>query len=383
MNIKFLDLQAINQSFGRQLTDAATGVIQSGWYLKGSQTEAFEAEWGAYCNVKYAVGVGNGLDGLRLVLYAWKLMCSWEDGDEVILPANTFIATALAVSQTGLKPVFCDVNKENALIQINESNLQSLLTERTRCIIPVHLYGQMVDLQPIYDFAERNRLTVLEDACQAHGAKTSFRGKRNCVYSFYPGKNLGALGDGGCVTTDDQELAQMVRTLANYGQTRKYIHDYKGINSRLDEIQAAMLRVKLRRLDSDNKRRIQIAKYYYDELDDSHIYNNDSYNDEKTDATDKSHQLQLITDGSHVYHIFPYLCADRQQVQTLLKEKGIETQIHYPVACHKQKAYVEYNHLSLPNAEYLAAHELSLPISPVLTDEEAAYVINAIRNLHY
>lgn len=367
MNVKFLDLQAINQSFGNELTDAATGVIRSGWYLRSSQTEAFEAEWGTYCNAKYAVGVANGLDALRLVLMAWKIMYGWKDGDEVIVPANTFIATALAVSQAGLKPVFCDVNQEDALICTDEKYLKSLFTPNTRCIIPVHLYGQVANLQKLHEFAENKGIMILEDACQSHGAKTEYNKNRTCAYSFYPGKNLGALGDGGCVTTDDNELATMVRNLANYGQTQKYLHDYQGLNSRLDEIQAAILRVKLRRLDTDNKRRIDIAKYYYSAI-----------SAEKTNSNAK--QLKFVADGSHVYHIFPYICENRQKTQEFLKENGIETQIHYPVPCHKQKAYSSYNNLTLKNAEYLAEHELSLPISPVMTDEAVEYVIRILKN---
>lgn len=368
MDVKFLDLQAINQSFGKELTDAADGVICSGWYLRSSQTEAFEAEWGTYCNAKYAVGVGNGLDALRLVLMAWKIMYGWKDGDEVIVPANTFIATALAVSQAGLKPVFCDVNQEDALICTDENYLKTLLTPKTRCIIPVHLYGQVANLNKLYEFAKSQGLMVLEDACQSHGAKTDYTGNRTCAYSFYPGKNLGALGDGGCVTTDDKELATLIRNLANYGQTVKYLHDYQGLNSRLDEIQAAILRVKLRRLDADNQRRIEIAKYYYSEISSEFANSNVS-------------QLNFVADGSHVYHIFPYICENRQKTQHFLKENGIETQIHYPVPCHKQKAYNSYKDVSLKNAEYLAEHELSLPISPVMTDEAVEYVIRNLKSL--
>ena len=368
MNVKFLDLQAINQSFGKELTDAANGVIRSGWYLRSSQTEAFEAEWGAYCNAKYAVGVANGLDALRLILTAWKTMYGWKDGDEVILPANTFIATALAVSQAGLKPVFCDVNQEDALICADENYLKPLLTQSTRCIIPVHLYGQLANLEKLYDFAENQGIRILEDACQSHGAKTGYKKNRTCTYSFYPGKNLGALGDGGCVTTDDKELATMVRILANYGQSVKYLHDYQGVNSRLDEIQAAILRVKLCRLDADNRRRIDIARYYYSEIS-------------KEFANSNINQLKFASDGSHVYHIFPYICQNRQTTQQFLKDNGIETQIHYPVPCHKQKAYNVYNDLTFKNSEFFAEHELSLPISPVMTDEAVEYVIRMLKSL--
>lgn len=361
MQVKFLDLQSINQSYEPELTAAAMQTIKSGWYLHGSQTEAFEAEWGAYCDAPYAIGVGNGLDGLRIVLQAWKTMYGWKDGDEVIVPANTFIATPLAVSQVGLRPVFCDVNRHDALIRTDAEYLQSLLTENTRCIIPVHLYGQTANLTAIYDFAQRHKLKVLEDACQAHGAKTSYSGVRTCVYSFYPGKNLGALGDGGCITTHCAELANLSRKIANYGQTVKYLHEYQGVNSRLDEIQAAILRIKLKRLDTDNKRRIEIAAYYANELS-------------------NTQQLNTTTDGTHVYHIYPYITDSRADLQQHLTSKGIQTQIHYPHPCHKQKAYSHYNNVLLPNAEYLSAHELSLPISPILKNEEAEYVASEIKN---
>ncbi|MBQ9640826.1 MAG: DegT/DnrJ/EryC1/StrS family aminotransferase [Bacteroidaceae bacterium] len=359
--IPFLDLQAINHSFGQPLIDAATQTIRSGWYLHGNETAAFEAEWGEYCGAPYVIGVGNGLDALRLTLQAWKIMLNWEDGDEVIVPANTFIATPLAVSQVGLKPVFCEVNFSNALIRTDSSYLKTLLTPRTRCIIPVHLYGQLANLTEIYRFAQRHLLQVLEDACQAHGARSIYNNNvRTCAYSFYPGKNLGALGDGGCVTTHDGELAALVRNLANYGQTEKYIHDYKGINSRLDELQAAILRVKLRRLDADNRRRQQIAQFYAEQF--------------------AAEQPAAVQDGTHVYHVYPYLAKDRTRLQQHLQTCGVQTQIHYPVPCHQQKAYADAESVSLPAVEYWCSHELSLPISPVLTDEQAEHVVKSVQS---
>lgn len=362
MQVKFLDLQTVNQSYGQALVEAATQTIHSGWYLLGKQTEAFEGEWGDYCQMPHAVGVGNGLDALRLVLLAWKTMYHWQDDDEVIVPANTFIATPLAVSQAGLRPVFCDVNLADALIRTDADYLETLLTPRTRCIIPVHLYGQLANLAVIYQFAGQHGLQVLEDACQAHGARSLYNNNvRTCAYSFYPGKNLGALGDGGCVTTHDAQLAQLVRQLANYGQTRKYVHNYQGINSRLDELQAAILRVKLRRLDADNHRRQQIAAYYASEL--------------------PGNQPQAVLDGTHVYHIYPYLCAGRTELQTQLTKAGIQTLIHYPVPCHQQRAYADESCKVFPAAEYWCTHELSLPISPVLTDEQAQYVVKTIQQV--
>ncbi|MBR2154774.1 MAG: DegT/DnrJ/EryC1/StrS family aminotransferase [Bacteroidaceae bacterium] len=359
MTVPFLDLQAINQSFGQSLIDAAADVIRSGWYLRGNQTAAFEAEWGEYCKMPHVVGVGNGLDALRMVLQAWKIMFGWQDGDEVIVPANTFIATPLAITQAGLKPVFCDVNQHDALIRTDTDYLDTLITPRTRCIIPVHLYGQLVNLTEIYQFAQQHRLQVLEDACQAHGARAIYNNNvRTCAYSFYPGKNLGALGDGGCVTTHDETLAQLVRMLANYGQTKKYVHDYQGINSRLDEMQAAILRVKLRRLDADNHRRQQIAAFYAEQFG--------------------SNQPAAVQDGTHVYHVYPYLTTDRTALQEHLNSCGIQTLIHYPVPCHHQKAYASEHSKVFPNAEYWCSHELSLPISPVLTDEQAQFVVKSV-----
>ncbi len=377
MKIKYLDLQAINDSYGQPLLDAVNGVVKSGWYLHGCETEAFEAEWGDYCGARYSVGVGNGLDGLKLVLQAMKIMYGWADGDEVIVPANTFIATALAISQVDLRPTFCEVNQDDALICCDEIYLQGLVNERTRCIIPVHLYGQTANLQKIYEFASKHKLQVLEDACQAHGAKCSYKGQRTCVYSFYPGKNLGALGDGGCVTTDNQEVAKLVRNLANYGQNIKYVHDYQGFNSRLDEIQAAVLRVKLRRLDADNKRRMEIAGFYQDNLPGNEKY---EQNTQLTDVRSEkiANQLDLKNDGTNVFHIYPYITNSRKDMQKYLFENGIETQVHYPIPCHKQKAYSMYGNVFLPNVEYLAAHELSLPNSQILTDEQVNYIVKTI-----
>lgn len=358
MNVKFLDLQKINQSYGTALEDAANGVIRSGWYLLGTQLGTFEQEWAEYCGARHAIGVGNGLDALRLVLTCWKIMYGWQDGDEVIVPANTFIATPLAVSQAGLTPVFCDVNDADALIRTDEDYLSTLLTDRTRCIIPVHLYGRLANLDAIHNFASAHNLLVLEDACQAHGAKSGYQGSRTCAYSFYPGKNLGALGDGGCVTTDDDELATLVRNVANYGQSVKYVHDFQGINSRLDEIQAAILRVKLQRLDADNSRRREIASRY-----------EEAFAGKKTPNT---------PDLSNVYHIYAIRTSQRAELQAKLASAGIQTLIHYPIPCHHQKAYQTDEHLTLPNAERWCSETLSLPISPVLTDEEVEYVIRAL-----
>lgn len=364
MEVKFLDIPKITASFGEALTMASESVINQGWYIGGNEVTLFESEFARYIGAEYSVGVGNGLDALALVLSAWKLMYGWDDGDEVILPGNTFIATALAVSNVGLKPVLCDVGEADALIDV--SDIQRCLTNRTRVIIPVHLYGQICDINSVINIALRHGLKVLEDACQAHGA-ICLHGKAGALghaaaFSFYPGKNLGALGDGGCVTTNDAELASIVRRMSNYGQSSKYVHELKGVNSRLDELQAAFLRVKLRRLDDDNARRKAIAMLYNNGISNSSI---------------KVPALPSDID-SHVYHVYPVRTSKRDELQEFLKENGVETLIHYPCPIHHHKAYSEYANQSLPVSEMWSQEELSIPMSPVLTNEEVEYVIDVI-----
>lgn len=369
MEVKFLDLKRINDSFEPMLTDAIKGVMDSGWYINGNSVGKFEREFAQFVGVEHCVSVGNGLDALTLVLKAWKSLCHWKDEDEVLLPANTFVATALAVSQAGLRPVFCEPSSDTALI--DASILENCINSRTRVIIPVHLYGQTCDMQTIGDFAKHYGLKVLEDACQAHGAMYHYASgevKRAgalghaAAFSFYPGKNLGALGDGGCVTTDDEELAQTIRMMANYGQQSKYLHVCKGVNSRLDELQAAVLSVKLRRLDADNQRRRSIAMRYYNE-----IYGI---------SVERFIKPRFIE--SHVYHIYAVKSSRRDELQSYLTSRGIETLIHYPHPVHKQGAYEEYSTVRLPETETLQSQILSLPMSPMMTDEEVAYVIDSI-----
>lgn len=370
--IQYYDLKKVNESFGRELSDAVCGVVRSGWYVGGKEVEAFEREFAEYVGTRFCIGVGNGLDALTAVLLAWKQMYGWHDGDEVILPANTFIATALAVSRVGLKPVFCDAHADVPVI--DETEIEALVTPRTRAVIPVHLYGMMCRMDRIDAIAHKYGLKVLEDACQAHGA-VSGEARQGCgqscvraghagdaaAFSFYPAKNLGCMGDGGAVTTDDGELAAFVRSVSNYGQTVKYVHDRLGFNSRLDEVQAAVLRVKLRRLDSDNVRRREIAHYY---------------------STHISHPsielLPDITGGSHVYHIYAVRCTDRERLRTLLLEKGVECLVHYPIPLHRQKAYADCASMRFPAAERWAASELSLPVSQVMTDGEIRQVVDCI-----
>lgn len=362
--IKFLDLQRITASFEPKLTTAVHKVLDSGWYLHGQETRLFEEEFAAFCHVSECIGVANGLDALYLTLQAKKDLCSWNDGDEVIVPAMTFIATAQAVVRAGLTPIFVDVT-ENALL--SPSLIESVITSRTRAIVPVHLYGQTCDMDAIMKVADKYGLFVLEDAAQAHGGRVEGHTQRvgslghAAAFSFYPGKNLGALGDGGAVVSHDKILAERVRSLANYGAKEKYNNEYAGCNSRLDEIQAAILRVKLFRLDADNDKRRQIADLY------RKIITNPA--------------VKCLQHDS-VYHIFPVFTANREALHQHLTEHGIQTLVHYPLAIHEQPCMQDYvvPRTSFPMAVKIARTELSLPISPVMTDDEVSAVINAVNS---
>lgn len=374
MDIKFNDLQKLNASFGEELNIAIQNVVSKGWYIKGREVTMFEREFADYIGSRFCITVGNGLDALTLVLQAWKEIYGWTNGDEVILPSHTFVATAMAISRLGLKPVFCDIRKEDALIDTNL--IEGLITYRTKAIIPVHIYGNICDIDTINRLVQNHGIKVLEDACQAHGALYNSTQKTDITnmfghragnignagaFSFYPGKNLGCLGDGGCIVTNNEDEATIIRQLANYGQSDKYVHNYKGVNSRLDEIQAAVLRVKLKRLDKDNSRRREIAHYYCTNIQNELI---------KTP--------KFVEDMSNVYHIFPVRCKNRDNLWSYLRNCGIETLIHYPVPIHKQKAYQEYSHIQMPNAETWSYEELSLPINAILTDEEIKYITDCI-----
>ena len=376
MKVKFLDLKKINSSFGSEINDAVTRVLNSGFYIKGLEVEMFEKEFAQYIGTKHCIAVGNGLDALTIILEAWKTRYGWTEGDEIIVPANTFIATVSAVCRAGLKPVFCDVCADSALIDV--ASLEGKITYRTKALIPVHLYGQACNMDLINNIARMHNLLVLEDSCQAHGALydsanisnlSSMFGARTgnisdaAAFSFYPCKNMGALGDGGAITTNDDDLAEWIRCFANYGQSEKYYHVYKGVNSRLDEIQAAVLRVKLRRLDHDNARRLEIARRYTSEIKNSNVT-----------------VPKLVSNNSHVYHVFAVRCKTRDDLQKYLKNKGVETLIHYPIPVHKQKAFAQYSYMHFPEAELWALEELSLPISPVMTDEEVRYVVKCIND---
>lgn len=361
--IKYYDLQRISDSFEPELTEVVTRVVRSGWYLQGEENRAFEEAFARYCGTKHCIGVGNGLDALTLIFMAYCEMGVLQPGDEVIVPANTYIASILSVVRSGLKPVFCEPSFQ--CCNIAPENIEDLITPRTRAILSVHLYGRCADMQPICEIAARYHLKVIEDAAQSHGAV--YHGKRTgnlgdaAGFSFYPAKNLGALGDAGAVTTNDELLARMIRTIANYGSSAKYVHLYKGVNSRLDELQAAVLRLKLPRLDADNECRRAIARRYLDEIKNPLL------------------TLPCIDDWEqHVFHIFPVFSPCRDRFQVYLAEKGIQTQIHYPIPPHKQGALAEYSTLSLPVTEKIHLEELSLPMSPLMRDEEVDAVIAAL-----
>lgn len=363
--IKFLDLQRINASFEPELTQAVERVIRSGRYLQGTEVQTFELAFSAYCGCRHTVAVGNGLDALRLILRAFRETEGWTNGDEVIVPANTFIATVLAVVEAGLTPVLCEPSLTDFLLDADR--LDDLLTPRTRAVIPVHLYGRLCDMERIGTWAHNHGLKVIEDAAQAHGAacdgqKAGSLGDA-AAFSFYPGKNLGALGDAGAVTTNDDRLAETVRMLANYGSASKYVNEYKGVNSRMDEWQAAALSVKLPRLDADNERRRRIATRYLAEV------NNPLFRLPETGNAE-----------AHVFYVFAVCCRRRDDLQRHLADCGIETLIHYPIPPHKQVAFREWNHLFLPITEQIHREVLSIPVGPMLTDSEVQQVTDALNS---
>ena len=342
--INFLDLKQINLQYKEELQEAFDRVLNSGWFILGKEVEAFEKEFADYCNVKHCIGVGNGLDALHLILKGYDI----GEGDEVIVPSNTYIATWLAVSYAGAKvvPVEPDIRTYN----IDPKLIEEKITNKTKAIIAVHLYGQPCDMDPINELAKKYNLKVIEDSAQAHGAlykgrKTGSLGDAS-GFSFYPGKNLGALGDGGAITTNDSKLADKIRILRNYGSEVKYHNKYKGYNSRLDELQAAFLRVKLKYLDEDNNKRKKVARYYLE-----NIKNNDILSPFIPDYADP------------VWHLFVIRNKNRDKLQKYLKQNEIQTMIHYPVPPHKQKAYESINNSSFPVSEQLHEEVLSLPIS--------------------
>ena len=363
--IKFLDLQKVTESHGAEIREAIDRVISSGWYLQGQENARFEADYARYIGTRHAVGVANGLDALIWIFRAYMELGVMRPGDEVIVPANTYIASILAITENGLVPV--PVEPDLRTYQIDDSLIEQVVTPRTRAILIVHLYRQCAYTDRIGQLCRKYGLKLVEDNAQAHGCL--YRGRRTgslgdaAGHSFYPGKNLGALGDAGGVTTDDEKLAATVRALANYGSAKKYVFRYTGRNSRLDEIEAAVLDVKLRHLDADNTRRRTIANYYLSHIDNPKIV------------------LPNVPDSdANVFHIFPIRCADRDALQQYLTENGVQTIIHYPIPPHKQECYRAWNDRCYPITERIHREELSLPISPVMDRTEAEAVARLLNN---
>ncbi len=363
VKVPFYDLRELNSPYKEELVNATARVIESGWFILGKEVTEFERNYAAYCGAKHCIGVGNGLDALRLVLQAWKELGLLSEGDEILVPANTYIASFLAISDCGLNIV--PVEPRADTLNICPDAARSAITTRTRAILAVHLYGQCAPMDELNSLAREHNLKVLEDAAQAQGAKYNTR----CAgalgdaagFSFYPGKNLGALGDAGAITTNDDTLADTIRALRNYGSTEKYRHVMKGCNSRLDEMQAALLQVKLKYLDGESDKRRWIADHYFAGIGNPAI------------------TLPTIMAGNTpVWHQFIIRCTDRDALQQYLLEAGIQTGIHYPIPPHKQQAYKELESLSLPVTEQIHREVLSLPISPALTEDQVILVINTI-----
>lgn len=361
MKIPFVSFEVMHKEIESEILEKFREVYEKNWFIQGEEVQKFEEEYAAYCGVKYCVGCGNGLDALFLPLKAYGI----KAGDEVIVPSNTFIATALAVSYTGATPVF--VEPRIHTFNINPEEIEKKITSKTKAIMAVHLYGQPAEMDPILEIAKKYDLKVIEDSAQAHGA--TYKGKRTggladaAGFSFYPGKNLGALGDAGAMVTNDRELADKVRALGNYGSDYKYHHIYQGNNSRLDELQAAFLRIKLRELDKWNQERNRIASRYLSEIDNPRIV------------------LPVTAeDCTHVYHIFGIRCEKREELEKYLAEKGIGTNKHYPIPMHLQGAYEELQipRGTLPIAEEISSTQLSIPMYYGMTEDEVSYVIDAI-----
>lgn len=363
--IKYLDLKAVTNIHEEEILHAVDDVVRSGWYLRSEANERFERDYANYIGTRHCISCGNGLDSLTLILRAYKEMGVMSDGDEVIVPANTYIATILAITDNGLRPVLVEPRLDT--LQIDDSLIEQAITPRTRAVMIVHLYGRCAYTERIGELCHSYGLRLIEDNAQAHGC--TYQGKRTGAlgdaagHSFYPGKNLGALGDAGGVTTDDDELADTIRALANYGSSRRYVFDMVGRNSRMDEIQAAVLDVKLKYLDEENQRRRDNAHYYI-----QHI-SNPAVSVPSEDYWQNS-----------VFHIFPLLSPRRDELKQYLLDNGVQTDIHYPIPPHKQQAYKEWNERSLPITERIHREELSLPISQVLTDEERERIVELINN---
>jgi dTDP-4-amino-4,6-dideoxygalactose transaminase len=363
--IKFLDLKKINDQYQVEIKAAINSAIDSGWYIKGKAVTDFETNFADYCGVKHCVGVANGLDALILIFKALMIQGKLQEGDELIVPANTYIASILALTANGLTPIL--VEPDETRFNLSLEGVKAKLNHKTKAILSVHLYGQLAE--NLSDFCEAHNLLLIEDAAQAHGAKNEHAKRAGSFgiaagFSFYPGKNLGALGDAGAVTTNDDELAKLISQLGNYGSEKKYHNSLQGINSRLDELQAAILDVKLKYADQEIEKRRAVAAYYS-----KHITNP---------------KLQLpkwnTKTADHVFHLFVIRCEEREQLQDYLKQHDIQTVIHYPIPPHKQKAYKEWNSLSFPSTEQIHREVLSIPISSVITKKEQDEVIKALNS---
>jgi len=365
--IKFLDLQKINKQYATELKCVSDKIIDSGWYLLGENLQNFENQLSAYVGAKHSIGVGNGLDALRLILRAYIEMGFMHEGDEIIVPANTYIATILAITDNRLKPIFVEPDAQTYNLNIN--SVEKNISQRTKAIMVVHLYGLVCWNRQLVELAKKYNFKIIEDNAQAIGAewnsiKTGALGDA-AGFSFYPGKNLGALGDSGAVTTNDKKLAETIKALGNYGSKEKYVHDFQGLNSRMDEIQAAFLALKINYLDTENEKRREIAQFYLNFISHREI---------------KLPTLESPNKKSHVYHLFVIRCKRRNELQKYLLEKGIQTLIHYPVPPHKQKAYKEYSHLNLPVTEKLAEELLSLPMGSHLDKKDLHVIVEAINS---
>lgn len=364
--IKFLDLKSINEAHKTELKQAFERVLDSGWYIMGAELQNFEKEFAAYCGTKHAIGVANGLDALILIIRAYKELGIFQEGDEILVPSNTYIASILAISANNMVPVLVepDINTYN----IDPTLIAEKINDKTKAILPVHLYGQLCDMDQINSIARQHNLIVIEDCAQAHGAKDKNGNSAGnfgdaAGFSFYPGKNLGALGDGGAITTNNDELEQTIRALLNYGSHTKYENLYKGVNSRLDELQAAFLSVKLRRLDDETSVRRSIANRYISEI-----------KNQKIDCPSVKYQ------PSHVWHLFVVRTANRTSLSEHLGKHNIQTVIHYPIPPHRQKAYEELATLELPISEKIHSEALSIPISPVMDNTEVDFIIEVLNN---
>jgi len=361
--IKFLDLQKITGKYAEEIHSAVSKVIDSGWYLQGAENEKFEVSYSKYIGTKHTIGCANGLDALIWIFRAYIELGVMVPGDEVIVPANTYIASILAITENNLIPILVEPDIDT--FQLDENKIEAAITPKTKAILLVHLYGQCAFTAKIGDLCKKYDLKLIEDNAQAHGCL--FNGRKTgslgdaAGHSFYPGKNLGALGDGGATTTNSNELAETIRALANYGSSKKYVFKYTGRNSRLDEIQAAVLSIKLKYLDKDLALRKEVAKYYIDNIKNDKI------------------KLPLVPDwDANVFHIFPIICKERDKLQLYLKDNGIQTIIHYPIPPHQQACYPDLNHLSFPITERIHREELSLPMSPVMTMDEVKKVVDVL-----